>query len=439
MSDAAEGKPTTGATPLDADERAELERLRQEVAASRPAVASRRWSVPWRRPVSAFLIVVGCVLAPVTVTAEWAHTQLADTEQFVATVGPVVRDPSVRAALTDRITDTVFRYVDVRGLADQAVDALGHTGLPPMVVGRLRGFTGPLTDAVHGFVHREVAALVASAPFAETWDSAIGIVHDQMIGALSGNGSALTISNGQVLLDIGPFITAAKQQLVAAGFTLANVIPEIHPTIAVTNARTLTRARTAYRLLDALATWLPWITLLFLAVGCALARGRRRAILACGAGVAVSMVVLAGALLVVRGVLVGGVPDRSVAATAASYDIVVRFLRDSLRAVLVLGVVVALGALLTGPSAAAVRIRRNVRAGLAWLRRRGARAGWRGSRIGAWVHTYRVALRVAVLGVAVGVLAFLDQPSVLTVLVIAVLLVFCLGVIQFLDLPPSNG
>ena len=109
--------------------------------------------------------------------------------------------------------------------------------------------------------------------------------------------------------------------------------------------------------LDAVATWLPWITLMLLAAGVYLARHRRRAVLGVGLGVVVGMLVLAAALMVGRVVVVGAVAEQGVAAAAASYDILVRFLYAALRTLAMLGLVVALGGYLAGPSAGAVQIR----------------------------------------------------------------------------------
>jgi hypothetical protein len=146
------------------------------------------------------------------------------------------------------------------------------------------------------------------------------------------------------------------------------------------------------------------------------------------------MLVLAIVLLVARSAVIGGVPDRSVAAVSASFDIVVHYLRVSLRALFVVGVVVAIGAALAGPSATAVRIRRGCVDLLAWLRGRllGEHGG---GAVGTWVHTYRVPLRIAVTVIAVLVFVFLSQPSGVAVVVIAAVLLVCLAVIQFLDRP----
>ena len=125
---------------------------------------------------------------------------------------------------------------------------------------------------------------------------------------LSGESSAIAIKNGMVVLDLNPFIEAAKQQLVASGFSAAAKIPDVHPTVDLAPASGLIRAQTAYRMLDTVAAWLPWITLLLLAAGVYLARRRRRALLGVGLGVVAGMLVLAVALLVGRAMLVTVVP-----------------------------------------------------------------------------------------------------------------------------------
>src|SRR5439155_22927869 len=154
------------------------------------------------------------------------------------------------------------------------------------------------------FVHTKVSELFASKPFADAWDSMVRVAHEQANAVLSGQASAVAIQGSDVVLDLAPFIDAAKQQLVADGLTVVNRIPEVHPTITVADAGSLVRARWAYATLDRVATWLPWVNLLLLAAGVYLARNHRRALLATGLGVAASMVALAAGLAVLRAVLV---------------------------------------------------------------------------------------------------------------------------------------
>ena len=80
---------------------------------------------------AAVLIVLGCVLAPVAGVVGVGNNQVSDTDRFVRTMSPLVDDPDVQTALTNRLTATVFQYVDVQAIADDAVNALAAQGLPP--------------------------------------------------------------------------------------------------------------------------------------------------------------------------------------------------------------------------------------------------------------------------------------------------------------------
>jgi hypothetical protein len=423
---------------LDQDERGELERLRREVATLRTAPAPRRRGIRWKSLAAAVLLVLGCVGVPASVLAIWTHNQVTQTDRFVTTVSPVIADPAVQSALTNRVTTEVLTYIDVQQLANDAIDAIAAQGVRPELVDRLHDLTGPLVAGVTNLVHEKVQQLVASPQFIATWNRALQVAHGQANAVLSGESSAITIKNGMVVLDLNPFIESAKQQLVTSGFTAAAKIPEVHPTIDLAPASGLIRAQTAYQMLDAVAAWLPWITLLLLAAGVYLARRRRRALLGVGLGVVAGMLVLAVALLVGRAMLVNTVPEQGVAAAAATYDILVRFLRIALRTLAVLGLVVALGAYLAGPAAGAVQIRTALNRGITALRRGRVADALAAGPVGPWVHTHLQLLRLAALGLAVLVFILLDQPTGLDVLLVAVGLLVALGIIKFLDQEPDQ-
>ena len=252
-------------------------------------------------------------------------------------------------------------------------------------------------------------------------------MHQQLQTVLSGRSSAVTIEGGSAVLDLAPFIEAAKQRLVASGFAAAARIPEIHPTVELFPASYLVQAQTAYRALDAAATWLPWFTLLILVGGVLLARRRRRAVIAIGLGVMGVMVLLAMALLVARGLLV------------ATFDTVVRFLRIALRTLFLVGLIVALGAFLVGPAQAAVRLRGALSHMIDRLRRGGVRRRLQDGPVGPWVHEYRTALRTGLVLLAGLVVIFLDRPSGGDILAVALTLVVLLGAVEFLNQPRSPG
>ena len=202
-------------TTLTTDERAELERLRQENSALRTQPRPPRRRIRWRSVVAAVLLVLGCALAPVALVAVWTRSEVSDTDQFVETVGPLVADPAVQEALTNRITTTVFEHVDVQALANEAIDALAAQGLPPQLVQRLHALTPTIASATTSFVREKVGEVVASPRFAAAWDQAVRVAHQQAVTVLSGDSRAIAVQGDTVYLDLAPFIDAAKQRLSA--------------------------------------------------------------------------------------------------------------------------------------------------------------------------------------------------------------------------------
>ena len=78
----------------------------------------------WRTPVAVLLIVVGCVLAPLSVVAVWTANQVSDTSRYVANVEPLIKDPAIQNALTDKLTAEIVTKIDVKGLTDQVAAEL---------------------------------------------------------------------------------------------------------------------------------------------------------------------------------------------------------------------------------------------------------------------------------------------------------------------------
>jgi hypothetical protein len=430
--------PAAEASGSRHDEALELERLRAEVAELRAQQAARHRRVGWRAPVATVLIVLGCVLAPISVLGVWTANQVSNTDRYVANVEPLVHNPAVQNALTDKITNEITTQVNVTGYANQAAAALTSKGLP-RVGTLLKTFAPQISSAVTGFVHSQVHTIVTSPQFAQLWVQANTRIHTQLVKVLSGQGSkSITTSNGQVVLNLGPFIDLVKQDLVKRGFTIVSKLPYINPTFALFSDKYLIKAQTGYRLVNDLKIVLPILALLLLAGGVYVARSHRRALIGAGLGLAASMLVLAAGLLIFRGVYLNSVPSNVLPADAAAalFDTFVRFIKDGLRWILVVGLVIAAGAFLTGPSVTAVRTRGAFTSGFGWLRHSGERMGLRTGPVGTWTYAHRRALRIAAVGLAALIFVFWGEPSAAVVIVIVVLLLVVLGLIELIGSRP---
>ena len=444
MSDAipAAGPAAEGSGP-SSEEQAEIDRLRAEVTELRtrqealPPAPRRR--VGWRAPVATVLIVLGCVLAPISVLGVWAANQVSNTSRYVENVQPLVHDPAVQNALTDKITNAITTQVNVNGYAKQAADALNSRGLP-RVGTLLNNFAPQISSAFAGYVHGQVHKIVTGPRFAQLWVQANTRIHAQLVKVLSGQGSkSITISNGQVVLNLGPFINLVKQNLVERGLSIVGKLPYINPTFSLFSAKYLVKAQSGYRLINDLKIVLPILALLLLSSGVYVARRHRRALIGAGLGLAASMVVLAAGLLIFRSIYLSSIPN-SVPADAAAviFDTFVRFIKDGLRLVLVIGLIIAAGAFLTGPSVTAVRTRGAFTSGFGWLRHSAEHLGIRTGPVGRWTYAHRRALRISAVALAALIFVFWGEPSAVAVIVMVVLLLVVLGLIELIGSRPDT-
>lgn len=368
MSNHADETPTVSATPLSTDERAELARLRAEVTRLRSAAASgasedasaapvrRRW----RSAAAVLLITVSCVLAPVSVASVWARSLATDTDRYVATVAPLAHHPAVQRAITTKLTDLVFQYVDVEGLTEQAMAALQERDvLPPALASRLQGLAVPLANGVRSFAADRIQQVVQSDAFGQAWEQANRTAHEQLVAALSGRAKSVTVEGNAVKVDLAAFLTVVRQRLVDSGFELAARIPQVGATFTIVESRSIGTIQRGFDVLNTLGYWLPIVLVVLAALGLYLARDHRLAFVGTGLGLAVAMLATGIALQVARTAYLGSVPPDAIApdAAAALYDAVARFLHEAVRALALVAVLVAGGAFLTGPSVTATTVR----------------------------------------------------------------------------------
>jgi len=430
---------------LSQAERAELERLRAEAAASPQAETGNETAAPprrqrWRSVVASLLIVLGCILAPLSVVAVWTRNLVTDTDRYVATVAPLASDPAIQDAVANRVTAQIVSRLDVSGIVNQTVDSLADRGLPPVLATRLQSLSTPVAEGVEGFVGTKVDEIVASDDFADVWVSANRAAHSALVAALTGEGDgAISIENDTVSLDLGPFISIVKQRLVDSGFELASRIPEIDTSFVLFQSDAIVLVQDALRLLNAVGNWLPVLVLALLGLGVYVAKGHRRALVGVGLGLAAGMLAVALALAGFRTLYLNGLPPEvSRDAAAVFYDTLTRFLRTGLRTVFVLGLVVAIAGFFTGRSATAVRSRAGIKSAIGWLRGGTEKAGLGTGPVGAWVYANKRPLHIGATAAAGLVLILWDQPTGKVIIGLALILVAVLAIIEFLGRPPAG-
>ncbi|WP_225094945.1 hypothetical protein [Streptomyces sp. CoH27] len=409
--------------------------LRARVAALENARAR-----PPRHRVSSFvaavLIVIGCVLAPLSVVAAWAADEVDDTGRYVATVAPLASNPDVQNAIANRATDALMTHLDLPSLL---------SGVVPQDLPRLkRALGGRLGDALEGavrsFVHDQARKVAASDAFKTVWFEGNRRIHSTLDKALTGSGGgAIQLKNNAVTLDLGPVIDRVKQRLVDAGMTVAGHIPAVHTDITLVRSDEVGKVKTYVRLLQLAGNWLPVLAVLLVAAGVLLSVRRRRALVAGCLGVAVATGVLGIGLRVFRVIYLDRLPaDVSPKAAGAVYDALTHFLQTAVRMVVALAVVVALGAWLTGPGRYAGLVRRLWTSGIGAVRATADHAGLRTGPVGPFVRRYRTWITWLLVAASLVVYLLWTYPTGWVVVGIALCLLFVLAVVEFLAAAPAD-
>jgi hypothetical protein len=375
----------------------EVSRLRKQIgeAPGEPRERHRWVRTFW----STVLIVVACLLAPLSVVSVWARGEVTDTERYVQTVAPLSSDPSVQAAITNRITDEIFNYIDVPALTSQAVGTISQNrDLTTEQTAALQALTGPINAGIQTYTEDAVTKVVQSDQFTAAWAEANRLAHQSVQNALAGNYSndAIGLEDNQVVLNLGTLIAQVKQQLISKGFTVAEKIPTVDETIVLFDAPNATTLQTAYSVLNNVGFWLPLVAMTLAVIGIFVSHIRSTALAWLGFGLIAAMSAGAAILGFARIEYLNSLPVTvDNAAATAFFDTFTAFLRQSLWAGAAGGLVLMLGGLVMGSGSVATGIRSvPVRAAAAiqnWL----ASLGLVMADARRWVASQATGLRIA--------------------------------------------
>lgn len=412
----------------------EVDRLRAQVAQQEPtAPAPPPTHRGARRFLSILLITVACLLAPLSVVSVWARGEVTDTERYVATVAPLASDPAVQSAVANRITTEIFTHIDVPALTTELVDTIAaNRDLTDRQQALLEALSGPVNSGIESFTHDQVQNVVQSDAFAAAWTQANTIAHNQLEAALSGDTSgAVEVANNEVSLNIGDLVAEVKQRMLDRGFTVAERIPAVDAQMVIFQSDQIGQLQSGYALLNTLGFWLPLVAAALALVGVIVANSSRVAVLGVGIGLTLSMLVAGVATVGGRSAYLNALPDTvNTDAARVVFDTVTLFLRQAMWAGVAAGVVLILGAILSGPSRVASGLRGLAARAAAWVQRTLASwgAGMQSAR--AWVARAASGLRVATVVVAIAVVMFQRYKTVELVLWTTVGVLVALFVIQ---------
>jgi hypothetical protein len=333
-----------GSAATDADVQAlqtEVDRLRRQVAESKEEESrhlGRRWAV-------GLLIVLGCILLAGGSVALSVRDVVLDTDTWVATVGPLSRNPVVAETLSTYVVAELFRAIDIEGIAQEA--------LPQ----RLAVLSGPLMGFLRDWATDAVSAVIQSDQFNAVWVAANRTAHTLALDALRGNRSLLYLEDGSLTLDFSDILGTIESTLGLQGLGLFASEEDPGKIVLFTSAQ-VAYVQQVLAVIDTVGTLLPLLALITLVLAWLISLWRRRTLMWIGIGVVIAMALSLLAIVILQPVILASIRDPVVRLLAdEAWDVILRGLIIQTILLMVMGALLAVGAALAGPGPRATAFR----------------------------------------------------------------------------------
>lgn len=315
------------------------------VSTAAAAPLSRR-----RRIVVWTLLVVATLLALVSILTTFVKRQMLDNTAWNRATAHIIQDSQVQAALATYTVNQLYDHVNVSKALQQR--------LPP----RLAPLAPTLAGALQQPATQGVKLALERPRIQQLFIRVSAIAHQKLINVLENKtGYGISTGNGVVTLDLHELVVEVGTQLGISSSTLAK-LPAKAGTITLMRSDQLSAAQAAVQVVRVASVWLLVVVLFLYGLAIYLAHGARRATLR-NAGVAFALV---GLLVLVIRRLLGNYITNSLSspgyqpATHHLYLIGTAILGQIGQAVLLYGLLAALGAVFAGPTHIATSLRRRL-------------------------------------------------------------------------------
>jgi hypothetical protein len=385
------------------------------------------------------LIVLASLLIPISVMSAWAINTVTNTDQYVATMAPLARNPVIINRLATKATDELFSSHVVQNKVTNALPA------------KAKPLVQPIVNQVKDYVHGVALQVLENERFGKLFDQLNRHTHDAVVDILTGKQSELTKrieKGGAIVLNLSPALNQIIDKANARGVTLFNPIKPLLSNantglgLTVVSKEQVSKFSGLFNLLVKLGWTVPVTALVLGILSIVIAVRRRKTLLRLSIGVALFTTLLLAVLSLGRHVFLhqANVHDLDQDVAGAVWDTLLRYLKTDFRWMLLATLVVAFFAWVFGPARYAVWIRRTVASGARWVadqaRGLSGRAGGaaaeseRARHVGAWIMEHLTGLRIVGVIVAGLFLVFNGNLTGWSILITLIVLGVYLGLLQ---------
>jgi hypothetical protein len=300
-----------------------------------------------RRTVRA-LIILGSVLAFLSVFAIWIERQALNTDDWVETSGKFLQNETIRSAVGNYLVDQLYENVNVR------------KELEGILPGEVKELAGPAAGGLRQVAGQGAEKVLETSTAQELWEDANRTAHEQLLAVLENKGEAVSTEEGNVTLNLGSLLTNLANQ-VGIGESLAEKLPPDAGQIQILKSDQLNTAQNIAVAIKGLALLLSILTFACFGGAIYLSRdGRWVTVLLSGVGLIAAGFIAIVFRHVAGGIVVGQLvtSDNVKPAGEAAWSIATSLMVSIATTVIVVGVLFAAAGWLASPTGGARATRR---------------------------------------------------------------------------------
>jgi hypothetical protein len=295
------------------------------------------------------LVVLGAILTFAAIFSIWVNRQALNTDNWVDTSTHLIQNEQVRNQLADYLANQLVDNADLSGELEEA--------LPP----RLKPLASAAAGGLAQLAPQVAERLFATPKFQELWEAANRKAHESLLAVLDGGDSTVSTENGEVKLQLG----AVLAQIGAGsgiGEKLVSQLPPEAGEITILKSDELSLAQDVANLLRKLPVALTLAALLCFALAVFLSPRRRETLRSVGFAFVIAGLLSLGLRGFAGTYVVGDLSKTTSVEPAVEgiWSIGTSMLAEIATSAIVFGLLLALAAVLAGPTQAAVKIRARI-------------------------------------------------------------------------------
>ncbi|NAZ14836.1 hypothetical protein GT020_01980 [Glutamicibacter soli] len=206
----------------------------------------------WRSVAASVVLIIGLMLAPISIAGLWATKYVTHTDGFTQTLAPLGKNPQLQENVSGQISQAISNQLQL----EERIDSLTGDGFISKLVP-----SGQIAEKVDGIVGGAVHNLVQSNQFASLWESTLRASHAKTVAILSGNSASVALDDaGALTFQLSDVLGEVVSSLTNLGIPGLGAVTNLEWDVQIIQSDALPAVQRAYTLIETYGPWLVYVS-----------------------------------------------------------------------------------------------------------------------------------------------------------------------------------